>query len=511
MQIASEVRPDTLKNLGKSPAIASFVVRQAPLVARAYMRVSGDRRAGAINEVVQWVSQIERHEERRHMRREILPELFDDDSIPLLEEVLRDLSGSDVSDTLEVLVESTQGFGKASIRRVIADFICQRFPEETINWGQHSRFVQWKNVPDVLAEAFALSLEGADRILTVEWMTTNDRCEVWSAFIERASKKQLPQWFVRRAGQDVTVIEPFAQCDRYSARATLALQAIGDQCNYLPIVRSQYFQDFILKIAETGLAGQLVSKAVDSAIAEHVGGRIDDERMLAALSLAPCRSWCEQAPKDHISCLLTSAPDADSWQKAWLTLSLLPPNLFQKVAGYQIISDFTRSFRTNWTEGVAQSWTRIIDRAREELSYEISLRMVMQATAFCFENSRFPLGTVVCAAFPAFYDAVSTDRAADITDDFFGYCDWDKAKKLRKDLIEAYVSSCWPPEQLALTAARAKALRKVIHRLQRKRGGDEYIRMMHQGLVYLGTNESHAVRGELSAILSDPDFFEPWD
>ncbi|MEZ6064153.1 MAG: hypothetical protein R3B90_00250 [Planctomycetaceae bacterium] len=91
MRIASETRPNSLTDLGQSPAIASFVVREAPSVARAYLRLSHDRRAGATNEVIQWVRQIERHEQRQQLRRELLPEIFDDDSIPLLEELLKDL------------------------------------------------------------------------------------------------------------------------------------------------------------------------------------------------------------------------------------------------------------------------------------------------------------------------------------------------------------------------------------------------------------------------------------
>ncbi len=511
MRTAAETRPDSLATLGQSPTIASFVVREAPSVARAYLHSSQDRRADATSEVIQWVRHIERDEQRQHLRRELLPETFDDESVPLLEELLRDVSSSDVDDTLDVLVESTQGFGRASIRRVVTDFICQRFPEETIHWGQRSQLFQSRYVPEMLAEAFPLSLEGLDRILAVDWMTPDDRCEVWSAFIERAAKKQLPQWFVRRAREDVATIEPFAQCDAFSARATRALQAIGGQCDYLPIVRSRFFQGIILKIAEAGLADLLVPKAVDSAIVEYLGGRIDGDRMLAALSLAPCEKWSEQVSGGHIHGLLASTPDRETWQRAWMTLSILPRILFRKVAGHQIIAEFTRSFRANWTDGVAQSWTRVIHRAHDELSYESSLRLLMQSTAFCFDNSRFPLGQVVCAAFPPVYEAVSTGRATHITDEMFGYFDWDKAKKLRKDVIDTYVSSYWPPEELALIASRCKILRKVIHRLQRKWGGDEYIRKMNEGLGNQKTAEAQAVRGELSAIMNDPDFFEPWD
>lgn len=511
MRTAAETRPNSLQYLGRSPTIASYVVREAPSVARAYLHSNQDRRAEAISEVIMWVRHSQRDEQRRQLRRELLSEIYDDESVPLLEELVRDVSCYDVEDTLSVLVESTQGFGRASIRRVVTGFISQRFPEETIRWGQRIHLLQSKYVVDVLAEAFPLSQEGFDHILAVDWKTPDHRCEVWSAFIERAAKKQLPQWFVRRAGEDVATIEPFVQCDGFSARASRALQAIGEQCDYLPIVRSTWIQGFILKISETDLAGLFVPKAVDSAIAEHIGGRIDADRMLEVLSLAPCAKWCEQATSAHFAGMLISTPDRDSWQRAWMTLSILPQTLFRNIAGHQIIADFTRSFRAIWTDNVAQAWSRIIHRAQEELPHESSLRLTMQSTAFCFDHVRLPLGQVVCTAFPPLYEAVLSGRANHITDEMFGYFDWDKAKKLRKDVIDSYLASSWPPEELALIAFKCRVLRKVIHRLQRKRSGDEYIRKMSEGLGNIKTAEAQAVKVELSAILSDPDFFEPWD
>ena len=194
-----------------------------------------------------------------------------------------------------------------------------------------------------------------------------------------------------------------------------------------------------------------------------------------------------------------------------MTLSILPQTLFRNIAGHQIIADFTRSFRAIWTDNVAQAWSRIIHRAQEELPHESSLRLTMQSTAFCFDHVRLPLGQVVCTAFPPLYEAVLSGRANHITDEMFGYFDWDKAKKLRKDVIDSYLASSWPPEELALIAFKCRVLRKVIHRLQRKRSGDEYIRKMSEGLGNIKTAEAQAVKVELSAILSDPDFFEPWD
>lgn len=511
IRVAAEGRPHSIDTLGECPSLASFIVRAAPSVARVYLRSSPNGRAKSISAVVQWIHHVERDEQRKDLRKELLSEAHDDASVPLLEELLRDVRNVDVGYTLGALFESTQGFAGASLRRVVSDFICQRFAEEAIQWGRHSRVLQANFVPELIAEAFTLSLDGLNRILKVDWMTPDDRCEVWAAFVERAAKKQLPQWFVRRAAQDSAIIEPFAECDVWSARAMRALEAIVDQCEYVPLVRSNLFSAFVQKIAATDLSDRFIPKAVDSAIAEHISGNVDRDHMLDALNLAPCEKWCEQVPAARIQNLLSSSPDRAAWRRAWDTLSTLPRPLFRRVACYQVVADFTRSFRAYWTEDVAKAWSRIVILAQEELPFENALRLSMESTAFCLNNPRLPVGQVVYAAFPAVYEAVSAGRATHVTDEMFGYFDWDKAKKLRKDVIDAYLASCWPPEELALLGARCHVLRKIVHRLQRKWRGDQYIGKMVEGLKDQGSADASSVRTELSAIVNDPDFFEPWD
>jgi hypothetical protein len=511
MRTAAKLRPQSIHPLRQSPAIGSFVISEAPSVASAYLRSSQDRRADSINELIHWLHHVERDDQRRNLRRELLPEIVDDESVPLLEELVRDISSFDVGDALSVLIESTKGFSSVSIRRVVTDCICQRFPMETIHWGQRLHLAQSKCVADLLADAFPLSIEGLERILDVDWMTPDDRCEVLSAFIERAAKKQLPKWFIWRAKDDVVIIETFARCNFLSPLAILALRTIGDNCDYLPIARSIYQNEFILKVAGTNLSDLFVPKLIDSAIAEYIGGRIDADRMLCALNLAPYQKFLAQYSRDRLYSLLSSTTDADSWQRAWITLSIIPPGLFKKVAGHQIIAEFSRSFRATWTENVANAWACVINRADDELSAEDAVRLFIQSTEFCLTYYKYPLGKVVVAAFPRVYEAVRMGKTTHVTDEMFGFFDWDKAKKLRTDLVETYMSSNWPPEELALIAARCEILRKIIHRLQRKWCGDEYIKKMTEGLRIMATPDAHLLCSELSLIVNDRDFFEPWD
>jgi hypothetical protein len=511
LRIVAETHPDGLESLGRHPNIAMFVVRESPSIASAYLLVTRNRASESNSEVAEWVRHIERIEQRHRVRSELLPLVSDDANVPLLEELLRDISEAEVESILDVLAESTRGFARASLRRVVTDFISQRFPEETIRWGKRPGLLQAGQIADVVVEAFPLSTEGLERIQATDWKSHCDRCEVWSAFVERSASKQLPQWFVRRAGEDVAIIEPYSTCTPLSARAMRALRTIGDQCEYLPVVRSSLFDAFASQTELSGLADILAPKAIDSALVEHFSGRIDDNRLSFALSVKSCQELYEQVAGNHLHSLLISTNNRDDWERAWTTLSLLPNALFRKVASHRIITDFARSYRAYWSESVARAWSSIVVRAHEELPYDAALRLHMESTAFCLNNPRLPVGQVVLAAFPLVYDAVAMAKAPLVTDEMFGYFDWDKAKRLRKNVIDSFVSSCWPPEDLAILASKCQILRKVIHRLQRKWGGDEYIRRILEGLRQCEAPEAVSVASEMSAIVHDPDFFEPWD
>ncbi len=508
---ASAKNPMSLGSLGRCPEIASFVVRSAPDVARAYLRATDHDRDSGILRLVEWIHRIENERQRSELRRQLLVEAYDDAAIPLLEELLRDLQMEEVNQTLETLAETTQGFTKASIRRVVSDFVCDRFREESIRWGLDTSFLPTRYVPELVATAFPISLEGVDQILRLEWMLPGRKCEVWSAFVERVSKKQLPQWFVRRAADDPALIEPFIGNVPLSARASRALEAIGNQCDHIPVAKSDFAYDFVQTVDETPYSDLFIGKTVDSAISEHMAGSLTNSKFTELLRLPACVQWCQKAPVDRVQSLLLSHADRNSWQRAWSTLSILPHALFQRVAGLQLISSFIRSYRAEWSSDVAEKWAMVLERGREELNYEESLKLLIESTSFCIRNPRLPIGTVVSSAFPPVYTAVVGSIATPITDEMFGYFDWDKAKKLRKDIVDAYMSSCWPPEELALIGAKCQLLRKFFSRLYRKRGGDKYLARMLEGLEVLGTSEAISVLSELSSIIHDPEFFEPWD
>jgi hypothetical protein len=86
-----------------------------------------------------------------------------------------------------------------------------------------------------------------------------------------------------------------------------------------------------------------------------------------------------------------------------------------------------------------------------------------------------PVSPMIVAAFPPIHRELA--EADDIPDlfKFIPFLDWDRCKAARHELVDAFMSSTWPPGDLALTACRANEIDRILRRTAKQRGGAEYI------------------------------------
>jgi GTPase-associated protein 1, N-terminal domain type 1 len=505
--------PSRLQALGDSPELASFAIGQDPTIAKAYLDLANGDTSGRVSHLAGWLHRIDNPAERTRLRAALLPLIADSRHVPLLRELLSDISAADVSPSLESLESSTRGFDDAALRTVVAEFVSERFTNETIQWGgTTTRFSNF--APEIVAIAFPASAEGLQQAMAANWRSPFRRCEILSSFIERVAHDfHLPQWLIRRTADDPLILGAFAACDPLNPRALRALEVIGRDAPYLPIARIVRPAALLQAITESKLRTIYLDKTLVSTIVEYIAGSIDEDVALSLFSIPTVKQWPDTVSVEALHEALNSFSSGSGWQRAWTTMILLPSSLFQRLGQRlpQVLAGLLRSYYAQWSVTVAGCWARLIDRAREELSSQLALRIALDSLAFCLNQGRLPVGAVVLSSFPTVYAAVSSNDAPQITDELFGYFDWDKAKKLRKDLIEAYPSSVWPPEELGLVAARSQILRKVFSRLRRKWHGQDYLARMVQGLRSADTGEHRAVARELALIMQDPDFFESWD
>jgi hypothetical protein len=175
------------------------------------------------------------------------------------------------------------------------------------------------------------------------------------------------------------------------------------------------------------------------------------------------------------------------------------------------IGQLSRQMDRSGSPEIGRCWKLIIERARAFCGSRVAFNHSVQALQFSFQHIKLPVGTLVPVVFPDVYKAVAEQSAfADDAEGLFSY-DWDKAKALRRNIVDAFVDSDWPPSDLALSAYRSFGLRKLFKRVWRKWRGERYIERMIRDLSTRSDAEAAACRKELVALLERPSFSEPWD
>lgn len=86
-----------------------------------------------------------------------------------------------------------------------------------------------------------------------------------------------------------------------------------------------------------------------------------------------------------------------------------------------------------------------------------------------------PVSPMIVAAFPSVHrELARVDEIPDLFK-FFTFFDWDRCKAARRELVDAFMSSSWPPSDLALTACRTKEVSKILRRVGKQYGGNKYL------------------------------------
>lgn len=104
---------------------------------------------------------------------------------------------------------------------------------------------------------------------------------------------------------------------------------------------------------------------------------------------------------------------------------------------------------------------------------------------------------LVVATFPIVHRelARASNPAPFIT--FFAFSSWDRCEMLRRDLVEGYLHSSWPPADLLVAASAAGVVEKVLDHLFRKFGGAAYFNAIEGDLDRLPRKISDPIRREM--------------
>ena len=104
---------------------------------------------------------------------------------------------------------------------------------------------------------------------------------------------------------------------------------------------------------------------------------------------------------------------------------------------------------------------------------------------FAMAARQKPASPIIVAAFPTIYDRLRKDSNNLGLKKFLRLIDWDKCKIARRNLVRAFMTSEWPPVDLAIAAFRAGELSRILKRLLKEPGGPSYLAKIEEGAQLL--------------------------
>ena len=138
------------------------------------------------------------------------------------------------------------------------------------------------------------------------------------------------------------------------------------------------------------------------------------------------------------------------------------------------------------------------------LNEQAFLRASSLLMPFLLRAQREPVSALIAAAFPPVYQEL---KKAEDAPDFlrlFRFVDWDKCKAARRDLVEAFMSSTWRATDIALAAARAGDVERILRRIAKQDDGRRVIDEIQRDLLAIDDPWRSEVREALSMLHGYP-------
>lgn len=121
-----------------------------------------------------------------------------------------------------------------------------------------------------------------------------------------------------------------------------------------------------------------------------------------------------------------------------------------------------------------------------------------------------PVSLMIAAAFPPIHREFA--KADDLPEffKFIPFVDWDRCKAARHELVDAFMSSSWPPRDLALTACRTNEVARIMRRVAKQHNGEAYIKRIASDVGKLPEGCRKAIENAISQVRADPSAKYNW-
>ncbi|MPR13177.1 hypothetical protein [Microvirga tunisiensis] len=235
-------------------------------------------------------------------------------------------------------------------------------------------------------------------------------------------------------------------------------------------------------------ASLLVQKLLASASTSFFQGRLSSEAMREWLNQPPIQERLTlERPPELIGLWRNPSirgpghrahETAELARKVWEWLELAAPIAARRNDEKlpALVGAAFQEFKEAWSSRLTERWIAVTEAARGRTHSDDVTALDPQAIQLAFQYPVLALSPLVRATFPRVYRATTSGRLTMI-EMFYWYADWDKGKELRRTLVQAFVSSHWPPSDLAIIADEAGIVEKIVSRLERI-GQGSYVEAM---------------------------------
>ena len=146
-----------------------------------------------------------------------------------------------------------------------------------------------------------------------------------------------------------------------------------------------------------------------------------------------------------------------------------------------LIAQLVASRRTfDLTMDGAIALARLIEAAAR-LDSRTHAKICSTILPFAMAARQKPASPIIIAAFPTIYEGLRKDRENFGLINFFSFFDRDKCKIACEDLVRTFMTSEWPPVDLAITALRVHELDRILKRLLKEPGWPRYLAKVEEG------------------------------
>jgi hypothetical protein len=491
--------------------LMEHLIASCPEIPAAMLRLAGPtEREHIATAIVGWCSTEQAFPVRRALRRFLLPEIMTSADAPLVEELLRDLDAEEVPQVCD-LVESRVVFRSDPMPSLIDRLIAERHPVQVRKW---SRTHLWSGyqVASMIAATYAASVDGLIEFFGAEIANSVNQSALLAAYIERVSAFSPPSWLLTLLEVDTRCWEVLVTGMKDDMVAETVVRLVRGGLKRSPIARVGDGSRVL-----GGITGRDSNILKDYAVRQLLTDYCEALCEIERVKLWFGESWVSET-LSHIRVDSVRTIFADQlkrspgcWARIWNVVENIPKEvaLNNEALVHEIISILLQTDPVQWTVAAADSWRQLLSKiSRGE---RVRINLCGQALHFAFEHRSLPLSGVIAEAFYPVHEVAMDDRSDRGSWFLWGFGGWDKAKDLRRSLVDSFLRSDWPPAHFALAAREPWLLRKLCKRMLRQWKGHQFLESAYIGLKEIFSPEAQELASALNQILHNPESTEEWD